>query len=129
MLNLDHIVLGGHSAGGTIALQNADARYFPQIKAAFAYAGHTMVATVMGFPAGTVLALPPRPMLIMGGTEDGVIAASSGRYGQESTHNPILRTFREAAQQGALVIFEGANHFACVHPMDTTTGRGFLESK
>lgn len=128
LLDLEHVVLGGHSAGGTIALQNADVRYFPQVKAAFAYGAHTMAATMLGFAPGTVLPLSPLPMLLLGGTEDGVIAASSGRYGENGASNPIVRTFRESVQAGALVMLEGANHFTFTHVLDTTTGRGFLEA-
>lgn len=128
LLDLQHIVLGGHSAGGTIALQNADPRYFPQVQRAFAYGAHSMAATMLGFAPGTILPLPPRPLLLLGGTHDGVIAASSARYGGDHAPDPIARTFCEAATHGALVLFEGANHFSFTHPHDTTLGRAFLEA-
>lgn len=133
LLDLDKVVLGGHSAGGTMALQNANPAWFPTIKAAFSYAAHTMASTFLGFEAGTILPLAPHiPLLIIGGTADGVIAGSSHRYGVKS--NPTLaleRTFAEAVPGGQntayLLLLEGANHFAMAHPPDPTTGRDFID--
>lgn len=132
-LALDQVILGGHSAGGTIALQNANPTHFPGVKAAFAYGAHNAASTMMGFPPETVLPLcSALPLLLIGGTQDGVIAASSRRYGAESkTHHPIERTFSESIIGGRndsyLVMIDGANHFAIAHPEDTTTGRAFLD--
>lgn len=131
-LALDKIILGGHSAGGTVALQNATARYFPQVAAAFSYAGHTMASTMLGFAPGTILPAGERPILLAGGTQDGVIAASRGRYGEHADMpDPLTRTFNEAIGGGRrvsyLVILNGANHFTLVHPIDETTGRSFLD--
>lgn len=132
-LALDRVVLGGHSAGGTVALHNANPRYFPQVVAGFSYAGHTMAATMLGFLPGTVLACASDlPLLLMGGGRDGVIAASSARYGQPSDPvAPLHRTFDEGigGSRGDrhLVIWPGANHFTLAHPLDETTGRSFLD--
>ena len=38
-IDLDHIILGGHSAGGSVALTNTS--YFPAVKAVFSYGAHT----------------------------------------------------------------------------------------
>lgn len=130
MLDLDNVWLGGHSAGATMAFQNANPAWFPQVKGAFGYAGHTMASTMFGYESGTVLpVLSDLPILIMGGTADGVIAASSHRYGlaEGSATAAVERTFDEAIQNGTLVLFNDADHFAAVHPHDPTTGRGFLE--
>ncbi len=134
-LNLERIILGGHSAGGTLALQNANQSWFPGIAAAFSYAAHTMAATMLGYAPGTILPLSGDvPLLMMGGTRDGVIAGSTGRYGQTQSNNwePIERTFREGVPERGrgdttLLIFAGANHFLVCHPLDTTTGRPFLD--
>lgn len=131
-LDLDKIILGGHSAGGTVALQNATAKYFPQVAAAFSYAGHTMASTMLGFAPGTILPAGDCPILLVGGTQDGVIAASRGRY-SENAHmpDPLTRTFNEAIgggrQDAYLVMLTGANHFTLAHPIDKTTGRSFLD--
>jgi len=134
LLDLDNIVLGGHSAAGTMALQNANPDWFPQIKGAFSYAGHTMASTFLGYEAGTILPISDQlPLLLLGGARDGVIEASAHRYALENA-SPTLaleRTFDEAIATGQndkfLIIIEGANHFSCVHPLDETTGRPFLD--
>ena len=132
-LDLDHIILGGHSAGGTVALQNG--QFFEQVKAVFSYAGHTMASTMLGFEPGTVLKIASKPTLLMRGDRDGVIAASRIRYGaDEQAPDPVEKTFDEAYQASAGseaydVLIEGANHFAVAHPLDETTGRFFLDKE
>lgn len=132
-LDLGRIALGGHSAGGTMALLNAG--MFESVKAVFTYGAHAGVSTVLGYPAGTVLRVHSNhAVLVAGGTADGVIEASSGRYGAEpSADAPLRRTFREALPEGRgtshLVLVEGGNHFSLVHPLDPTSGRAFLEAQ
>lgn len=133
LLNLQQVVLGGHSAGGRVAIENANPDFFPQVVAAFAYAAHSAAPVQIGYAPKTILPLPSTvPMLLMGGTQDGVIANSSDRYGMEP--NPttaVIRTFEEALAGGRqdtyLVLLEGANHFSAVSPFDATTGRPFLD--
>ena len=40
LLDLETVHLGGHSAGGSVALTNANPQFFPPIKSVFAYAAH-----------------------------------------------------------------------------------------
>lgn len=130
-LDLNHIILGGHSAGGTVALQNA--QFFEQVKAVFAYAGHTMASTMLGFAPNTVLNVGSKSVMLMRGDRDGVIAASRVRYGTEGQNqDPVEKTFDEACQPSAGeeafdVLLQGANHFSIAHPLDETTGRFFLD--
>ncbi len=134
LLDLDNIILGGHSAGGTMALQNGNPEWFSAVKGVFSYAGHTMAATFLGYEAGTILKINNQvPILILGGSRDGVIEASAHRY-ELPNPSPTLaleRTFSEGvkgqAQDKYLVIIEGANHFSCAFPIDETTGRPFLD--
>jgi dienelactone hydrolase len=132
-LDLNHIILGGHSAGGTVALQNG--AHFEQVKAIFTYAGHTMASTMLGFAPGTVLKIASKRTLLMRGDRDGVITASRIRYGtDEQNPDPVEKTFDEAYQASAGseaydVLIEGANHFAISHPLDETTGRFFLDKE
>lgn len=133
-LNLNQIILGGHSAGGRVAIESADPRFYPQVAAAFAYGAHTAAITQLGYEAGTILPLPDSlPLLLIGGTCDGVIANSSHRYGVTWKHptEAVTRTFREAIDGGRgdsyLLLLEGANHFSVVDPFDATTGRAFLD--
>jgi len=130
-MDLNRIILGGHSAGGTVALQNG--QFFEQVKAVFSYAGHTMASTMLGFAPGTVLSVGSKSVLLMRGDRDGVIAASRVRYGTEGqSTDPVEKTFDEACQPSAGeeaydVLLQGANHFAIAHPLDETTGRFFLD--
>jgi pimeloyl-ACP methyl ester carboxylesterase len=134
LLDLNHIILGGHSAGGRVAIESASSNFFPQVAAAFAYGAHTGAIVQMGYEPGTILPLPDSlPLLLIGGTRDGVIFNSSHRYGVtwEQAQTPVVRTFHEAIAGGRgdsyLLILEGANHFSVVDPFDATTGRSFLD--
>jgi pimeloyl-ACP methyl ester carboxylesterase len=135
LLDLQQIILGGHSAGGTIALQNANPKFFPNIKGAFAYGAHNLMSAALGWEAGALAPLSSdAPLLLMGGARDGIIAASAGRYGiaeHQSAYAPIERTFDEAIVGGRgdayLAIIEGANHTSLIHPPDETTSRAFLD--
>ena len=130
-MDLSNIILGGHSAGGTVALQNG--AHFEKVQGIFAYAGHTMASTMLGFAPGTVLQIASKRTLLMHGDRDGVIAASRIRYEtDEQAPDPVEKTFDEAYQASAEseaydVLIKGANHFAIAHPLDETTGRFFLD--
>jgi dienelactone hydrolase len=134
LLDLNHIVLGGHSAGGRVAIESANPQFFPQVAAAFAYGAHTAAIVQLGYAPSTILSLPDAlPLLLIGGTCDGVIANSSDRYGVtwEQATTPVQRTFEEAIAGGRndsyLLLLEGANHFSIADPFDFTTGRPFLD--
>ena len=134
LLDLDHVILGGHSAGGRAALENANTQFFPGVAAAFAYGAHTAAGPQLGYPPGQILALPDEgPLLLIGGTCDGVIANSGHVYGVSWEHptTPVIRTFQESISGGRgdcyLLILEGANHYSVVHPFDPTTARSGLD--
>lgn len=134
LLDLERIILGGHSAGGRVALENANPEFFPQVVAAFGYGVHSAAPVMLGYAPSTILPLPDAlPLLLMGGTCDGVIASSSDRYGIASgdTTTLTVRTFKEALfgnrEDTYLVILEGANHFSIADPLDPTTARPFLD--
>lgn len=134
-LDLHKIVLGGHSAGGTVALVNARPDWFPGLCAAFTYGAHAGAATALGYEPHSLFALPPDlPLLIMGGTRDGCIAHSASRYGHEEVSSPtalVERTFDEAISRDRgdcyLALIEGANHFSMSWPHDDCTGRPFID--
>ncbi|MEH6586078.1 MAG: alpha/beta fold hydrolase [Halioglobus sp.] len=133
-LDLDNVILAGHSAGGTVALLNARPDWFAGVKGAVAYGAHTGAATALGYPEDAMFTVPNQlPLLIMGGTRDGCIANSSGRYG-EANGSPtarVERTFDDALDSTRgdcyLAIIEGANHFSFAHPLDDSTGRPFID--
>lgn len=134
LLDLEHVVFGGHAAGGSLALQNAALRFFTSVTAAFSYAGHACAPAGLGWPEGALLPLPGEvPLLLLGGERDGVIAASTHRHGvgPVDPFSPIRRTFMEAVPGGRgdahMFLLAGANHFAFCHPDDPTSGRSFLD--
>lgn len=131
-LDLDRVFLGGHSAGGTVALESASPDWYPEIAGVFVYGAHTMVAAALGWDEGTVLTSPADcPVLVVVGELDGIMAASKDRYGGGDGHDPVTRTFREALPPGhehRLEVLAGASHMAVVHPEDPTTARGFLDT-
>ncbi len=131
-LDLNNVTLGGHSAGGSIALMNAE--HFPQVKKVFSYGAHTQGSTIMGFPPNYVCPITSeKPILMLGGNSDGVITWSARRYGktEEDCTISLKQTFEKAigGNRGDryLAIFDGANHFTSAHPQDLTTGRPFLD--
>ncbi len=134
-LDLNKIVLGGHSAGGRVALENANPQLFPQVVAAFGYGVHSAMSVQAGYSPASIAPLPSfLPLLVMGGTCDGIIAQSSFRYGLEQWETPAtptIRTFQEAISGGRndsyLVILAGANHLSIGDGVDSTTGRAFLD--
>ena len=120
LLDLENVVLGGHSAGGSMALLNANQDWFPQVRGAFSYAAHTAGNAQLGWKDGAIMPLFGTPLLIMGGNRDGVIAASRYRYGGKVDAVPsadhatdsVIRTFREGAPAGSrLLIVEGRQPF------------------
>jgi hypothetical protein len=134
LLDLDRVVIGGHSAGGRVAVESANPQFFPQIKAAFGYGVHTAAVTQLGYDSGTILPLPDAlPLLLIGGTCDGIIANSAFRYGVtwEQPTTPILRTFQEAIAAGRqdsyILLLAGANHFTIAHPFEPIASLPFLD--
>jgi len=133
-MDVSKIVLAGHSAGGSVALYNANPDWFPEVCGAIAVAAHSAASTALGFPDNTVLPLPDAiPMMLIGGTRDGVIKSSAHRYGDDDEAVPdrLQQTFDEGFKSDRgdsyLVMVEGANHFSIAWPVDETSGRHFLD--
>ena len=133
-LDLSKIAFGGHSAGGTVALLNANPAWFPGVCSAFAYGAHTAAATMLGHPRGSMNAISNKtPVLILGGTDDGVIAESAARYGDAlgDATGRVIATFEKAVTRNkgdcVLAMINGANHFSIIDPHDSSTGRAFLD--
>lgn len=131
-LDLGRVLLGGHSAGGTLALLAASGPWWPQVRGAFSYAGHTRAQVPQGFGADRYLPLPgTSPLLLMGGTDDGVVSAiATAQIGHVPAGHPMARTFDEAVpadRESWLVLVDGADHYSVAEGYDATTGRGYLE--
>ncbi|MGI9225913.1 MAG: alpha/beta hydrolase family protein [Woeseiaceae bacterium] len=127
-------ILAGHSAGGSVALFNANPDWFPQVCGAIAYGAHAGASTALGFADNTILELSSDvPLLLIAGTNDGVIASSGHRYGDTDgdTVSRIVQTFEDGVLSDRgdsyLVEIQGANHFSLAYPVDETTGRHFLD--
>ena len=137
LINLSCCILGGHATGGRMALLNANTDWFPSVCGVFSYAGHTLAEPGLGWDKRNVIPLPPdMPVLLMGGTEDGVIAtAERPRDNREDTGatGKIERTFRQGLKgkrgDRHLVLVEGASHFTFVTPKDGSTGLTFLDNR
>lgn len=134
LLDLQQIILGGHSAGGRVAIESAEPRFFPQVVAAFSYGAHSAAIAQLGYDAGIILPLPNAlPLMLIGGTCDGVIANNGALYGVtwEQATTPVRRTFEEAISGGRndsyLLLVEGANHFSIAYLSDTTVGTTGLD--
>lgn len=130
----EETILAGHSAGGSVALYNANSHWFPQVKGAIAYGAHAAASTALGFAENTVLELPDSvPLMLIGGTHDGVIASSAHRYGTQDGEMPdrMQETFdtgiRSNRGDSYWVTISGANHFSLAWPLDESTGRHFLD--
>jgi dienelactone hydrolase len=133
-LDTANVSLIGHSAGGAAVLQNTRHQYFPWIRSAVTYAGHSLGSVMLGWPEGSVTPVHADcPILMIGGTADGVIAASASRYGEDAAtrSDPLRRTFAAItgprSADARLVIIDGATHFAISHPIDPTCARSFLD--
>ena len=102
-IDTDRIVLAGHSAGGSVALFNANRDWFPGVCGAVSYGAHAGASTVLGFDRDTILQLPgTERLMLIGGTRDGVIAESGHRYGVDAKDPLYLlrRTFDEGIGDG-----------------------------
>jgi hypothetical protein len=127
-LDLSRLVLGGHSAGGTLALLCSSWLGAP----AFSYGGHTRTQVPQGFGADHYLALGDGPpLLLLGGTEDGIgDAIARAQTGRDSGGHPMQLTADRAvpaSRRCDVVLVEGANHYAFCEGYDGTSGRGYLE--
>jgi hypothetical protein len=133
LLDLERVILGGHSAGGRVAIESTNPSFYPQVVAGFSYGAHTAAIVQLGYTAGTILALADAlPMMLIGGTCDGVIANSSTLYGLtwERPTTPIERTFQAMVggrKDRYLLLVEGANHFTIADPVDVTIGTSYLD--
>lgn len=133
-LDLDRLAFGGHSAGGTLALLNANRDWFPSVRAVFAYGAHTGGSTALGWPEKTLLPVSvDMPVLLIGGQRDGCIAQTAHRYGTSNASATALveQTFDEAVPKNegrnALLLLKDANHFSICSPEDRTCGRGYID--
>jgi hypothetical protein len=127
-LDLEKVVLGGHSAGGTMALLCSSWLGLP----AFSYGGHTRTQVPQGFGDDHYLPLGDGPpLLLLGGLDDGIgDAISLAQRGVVLPGHPMSHTRDRAVPESRdawCVLIEGANHYAMCEGYDGTSGRGYLE--
>ncbi len=128
-LDLTRLALGGHSAGGTLALLCSSWLGLP----AFSYGGHTRAQVPQGFGEDHYLALGDGPpLLLMGGAEDGIgDAIALSQTGRDSGGHPMELTALRAVPNSRsceVVIVDGANHYSFCEDYDGASGRGYLEA-
>ena len=125
MMNLNRILLGGHSSGGRVALEHVVSEERTEIAAVFSYGSHYAQSgdgSQEIFPREVI----SRPALLMVGNCDGVIESFSFVYGINwaSGAEPVRRTFEECLKSngtGVYIEFDGFNHFVMTDPVDQTT--------
>jgi predicted dienelactone hydrolase len=127
-LDLSRVVIGGHSAGGTLALLSAG-----QVQGGFSYGGHTRAQSGQGHGVDHYLPLTgSSPLLLMGGTADGVATAIAHAQGHNENALPMREAFRQSLPADTpawLVLVEGADHYAFLDDYDGSSGRGYLEAE
>jgi predicted dienelactone hydrolase len=134
-LNLERLVLGGHSAGGMLALMNANPALLPQVVGAFSYCSSPFPTLMFGgWPKGEMPPLPSAtPLLMLGATEDGIgdlhnrsigLPEQSGAQTIQTAFEQMVTSTRGDAYFG---IVRGANHHTLCHPRDDTVGRTFAD--
>jgi pimeloyl-ACP methyl ester carboxylesterase len=137
-IDMKRVVLGGHSAGGILALQNADRRWIPGIKAAFAICANPMPMMALGgWQDGKLPKLPATSGLVIGGTDDAIGDLHNQQFGRPhergwETIQTMFETCYGNPPHGGdqfLVIFKNANHHTICNPLDETIGRTYLETK
>lgn len=133
-LNLSCVILGGHGMGGRMALLNANRDLFAGVRGAFSYGGHVVAEPDQGWDENATMPLAADlPLLLMGGTEDGILAADIPGTGEQPETWAIRRSFKQGikGKRGGrhLVLVDGASHFTFAAPRDRTTGRCFLDRR
>ena len=129
-LDTTRLAIGGHSSGGRTALDLAAFdQPFDHLKCVFTY-GASLVNSMAssGFAApGSVIpcdAASPPPLLLLGGSKDGVSAALSAS--KEDGTETLRRTVEEGVSKGnglaELCIVKGANHMVFCDPIDPSCG-------
>ena len=136
LLDTSRVAVVGHSAGGTMALGAADHRFHPTVRAVVSLSAHSAVGVPPKDGSGTSMRPTPTdcPVLLIGGTNDGVIDQSRFRYDTPvgATWQPVQRTFHEAFTSRrtdcVLAMIDGATHFSFADPDDDpSAGRPFLD--
>lgn len=123
-LDLDRIVVGGHSLGGVFALFASNKKIIPAIKGVFTYGSQTAAGPGQELPPATILPIPGlTPLLLLAGTRDGIVQSSGPNYGTEwkNATEPVRRTFFEALKpnrQACYIEVRGSSHMEIVDPED-----------
>lgn len=134
-LNLERLILGGHSAGGMLALMNANPALLPPVVGAFSYCSSPFPTLMFGgWPVGQLPPLPSTtPLLMLGATEDGIgdlhnrsigLPEQTGAQTIQTAFENMVTSTRGDAYLG---IVRGANHHTICHPREDTVGRTFAD--
>eukprot|EP00210_Caulerpa_lentillifera_P002780 g2656.t1 len=133
-LDLDRIILGGHSSGGSLALFTGNKEFLPSCIGVFTYGTHTADLSPRAVPPVSIRPIPGNvPLLLMVGTHDGVIQRTRSLHDTQWENSTVLvrRMYQEGLEPGrpaCYVALDGANHMAILNPEDFTlpnTARDF----
>jgi dienelactone hydrolase len=135
-LDMARIVLMGHSAGGTMALMNASARFVPGLAAAVSCMSNVLATSALGGWQGG--ALPPLPhevpTLMIAGDDDAVSRHHNEAFGRPGWDSGLMHwaMFDDALSDhrgdSAGALLAGAGHYTPCWPLDETIGRTYLEA-
>jgi dienelactone hydrolase len=120
-LDLDHVLVAGHAAGGAIALQSANRSWFAGVTGCLVYAGRD--------PRDTEVTTTPSPLAASGGLPTLLVSAQLDVESDPS--EPLTTTFQDALAAGRgdcyHAVLAGATSASILWPEDDTTGPGYLE--
>jgi hypothetical protein len=120
-LDLGHVLVGGHAAGGAMALQSSNRSWFAGVTGCFVYAGRDPRS------AGTTGG--PTPLPCAG--EMPTLLMSAELDVESDSSEPLARTFHDALSGGRddsyHAVLAGATSASILWPDDDTTGPGYLQ--
>ncbi len=120
-LDLDHVLLGGHAAGGAMALQSANRAWFSGVTGCFVFAGRD--------PRSKGAESAPTPLPVGGDLPTLLMSAELDVESDPS--EPLSRTFHDTLHAGRddcyHAVLAGATSASILWPEDDTTGPAYLE--
>ncbi len=136
-IDLGAVILGGHSAGGTMALMNADRRFMSGIVGSFSLMANVLATSALGgWERGQIPPLPTDvPALLIGGDADQINVHHNAQFGRETLDSGgmiaamLSEGYATPHPKSSAIVIQGATHYSVCYPLDETIGRTFLEEQ